>query len=346
MHPLSKIYLSLHMSIEEYIQRIPKAELHLHIEGTLQPELMLKLASRNGISLPFRDIEAIKKAYKFENLQDFLDIYYAGAKVLITEQDFFELTWEYLEDAHRQNIVHTEFFFDPQTHTERGIPFSTVVNGITRAIREAKEKLGINSLLILSFLRHLSEESALKIWKEALPYKHLFIGVGLDSSELGNPPSKFQNIFRKASAEGMKLMAHAGEEGPPEYIKEALNLLHIDRLDHGNKCLEDKELTERLIQMGVALTVCPLSNVMLRNVDKMENHPILKMLEKGLKVTVNSDDPAYFGGNLTANLLAMADKLPLTKNHVYTLTRNAFEASFINNEQKKEYIEALDRIPM
>lgn len=334
------------MSIIEYIHSIPKAELHLHIEGTLQPELMLKLATRNKVSLPFRDIKAVKEAYNFKNLQDFLDIYYAGAKVLIHEEDFFELTWEYLKDAHLQNIVHTEFFFDPQTHTERGIPFATVINGITKAMQAAKKKWNINSLLILSFLRHMSEDSALKIWEEALPYRHLFVGIGLDSSELGNPPSKFQKIFQKASNEGMKLMAHAGEEGPPEYIKEALDILHIDRLDHGNKCLEDRELTKRLAKLGIALTVCPLSNVMLRNVNKMANHPILEMLDKDLKVTVNSDDPAYFGGNLTTNLLAMADALPLTKQHIYRLMRNAFEASFINDEQKTRHIAHLDKIPI
>lgn len=334
------------MSIIEYIHSIPKAELHLHIEGTLQPELMLKLATRNKVSLPFRDIKAVKEAYNFKNLQDFLDIYYAGAKVLIHEEDFFELTWEYLKDAHLQNIVHTEFFFDPQTHTERGIPFATVINGITKAMQAAKKKWNINSLLILSFLRHMSEDSALKIWEEALPYRHLFVGIGLDSSELGNPPSKFQKIFQKASNEGMKLMAHAGEEGPPEYIKEALDILHIDRLDHGNKCLEDRELTKRLAKLGIALTVCPLSNVMLRNVNKMANHPILEMLDKDLKVTVNSDDPAYFGGNLTTNLLAMADALPLTKQHIYRLMRNAFEASFINDEQKIRHIAHLDKIPI
>lgn len=334
----------LHMEIKKYIERVPKVELHVHIEGTLQPEMLFSLAKRNNMELPYQDIAAVKAAYQFSNLQDFLDIYYAGAAVLQTEQDFFDLTWAYLEDAHQQNIVHTEIFFDPQTHTDRGIAFDTVVSGITRAIEKAKEDLGINCLLILSFLRHLSEESALKTWEMAQPHLDKFIGVGLDSSELGNPPSKFERVFAKAKKAGMKLMAHAGEEGPAEYVKEALELLHIDRLDHGNRSMEDADLVAELAQKKIALTVCPLSNVMLRNVNTIEEHPILEMLEKGLKATVNSDDPAYFGGNLTANFNALADALPLEKQHVYTLAKNAIEASFISDDLKHEFITKLEKI--
>lgn len=330
------------MEIIEYIQKIPKAELHLHIEGSLQPELLFELAERNTIVLPYRDVEAVKAAYQFKNLQDFLDIYYAGAGVLQTEQDFFDLTWAYLQDAHQQNIIHTEIFFDPQTHTERGIPFETVITGISNAIAEAKAKLGINCLLILSFLRHLSEKAAFQTWEEAQKFKHLFIGVGLDSSELGNPPKKFQQIFAQAKREGMKLVAHAGEEGPADYVKEAIEMLKIDRIDHGNKCLDDEFLVQEIIEKKLALTICPLSNVMLKNTPSIAEHPILRMLDKGLKATVNSDDPAYFGGNLTKNLEAMAAHLPLTKEHVYQLMKNAFEASFVNEEAKRNYLKRLE----
>ncbi|PVX50034.1 adenosine deaminase [Balneicella halophila] len=330
------------MDLLEYIEKIPKAELHLHIEGTLQPELLLKLAKRNNVSLPYSSIQKIKDAYQFQNLQDFLDIYYAGANVLRTEQDFFDLTWDYLEDAHRQHIIHVEIFFDPQTHTERGIPFSVIISGIHKAMERAKKNLGINSQLILSFLRHLPEESAFKTWEEAKQYKHLFVGIGLDSSELGNPPKKFKNIFAEAKKDGMKLVAHAGEEGPASYVREAIDVLNIDRIDHGNKCLDDENLVTEIIKKGLALTICPLSNIVLKNTPCMEEHPILKMLEKGLKVTVNSDDPAYFGGNLVKNFEAMATNLPLTKNHVYQLTKNAFEASFIDESLKEQYLKQLD----
>lgn len=329
------------MEIQEYIQKIPKAELHLHIEGTLQPEMLFALAKRNNVQIPYENIEAVRAAYQFENLQAFLDIYYAGSAVLQTQQDFYDLTWAYLEDAHQQHIVHTEIFFDPQAHTARGISFETVISGIQHAITDAKDKLGINCLLILSFLRHLSEESAFEIWKQAQPYKHLFVGIGLDSSELGNPPHKFENIFKQAKSEGMKLVAHAGEEGPAEYVKEALEVLKIDRIDHGNKCLEDDNLVKEVAKKKLALTVCPLSNVMLKNTPSLAEHPILLMLEKGLKATVNSDDPAYFGGNLTANFIAMAKELPLTKQHVYELIKNAFEESFVDNNEKQGFLQLL-----
>lgn len=330
------------MELKEYIEKVPKAELHLHIEGSLQPEMLFSLAKRNAVNLSYKDIESVKTAYKFKNLQDFLDIYYAGAGVLLKEQDFYDLTMAYLKDAHEQNIIHTEIFFDPQTHTDRGIPFSVVVNGINRAIVDAREKWGINCMLILSFLRHLTEDEAFKVWNEAQEYKHLFVGVGLDSSELGNPPQKFEKIFAQAKSEGMKLVAHAGEEGPSDYVKEAIEVLKIDRIDHGNKSLDDEILVKEIIEKGLALTVCPLSNVMLRNVESIEQHPIITMLEKGIKATVNSDDPAYFGGNLTENFLALADGLQLTKEHVYQLSKNAFEASFVDEQTKLTYLKKLE----
>lgn len=326
------------MDIHEYIRKIPKVELHLHIEGTLQPEMLFSMAARNNVKLPYANIEEVKAAYQFENLQDFLDIYYAGAAVLQTEQDFYELTLAYLEDAHSQNIVHTEIFFDPQTHTERGVALETVILGIHKAIIAAREAWGISCLLILSFLRHLSEAAAFEVWQQAKPYKHLFVGVGLDSSELGNPPSKFRHIFAQAKSEGMKLVAHAGEEGSAEYVREAITVLEIDRIDHGNKCLDDEDLVQKIIEKNLALTVCPLSNVMLKNTVSMSEHPILKMLDKGLKVTVNSDDPAYFGGNLTQNFETMSHALPLKKQQVYELTQNAFEASFLEEVDKQHLL--------
>lgn len=330
------------MEIKQYIEKIPKAELHLHIEGTLQPEMLLALAKRNQIALPYANIQEVKAAYQFQNLQDFLDIYYAGAAVLQTEEDFFDLTWAYLKDAHAQNILHTEIFFDPQTHTQRGISFATVISGIHKAITEAKSKLGISCLLILSFLRHLPEASAFEVWTHAQKYKHLFVGVGLDSSEWGNPPSKFEKIFAQAKSEGMKLVAHAGEEGPAEYIRQSLELLHIDRIDHGNRCLEDEQLVAEIIQRKLALTICPLSNVALKNTASMTAHPILKMLDKGLKVTVNSDDPAYFGGNLTKNFEALSKALTIRKEQVYQLSKNAFEASFLEKKTQETFLLQLD----
>ena len=329
------------MTIQEYIKKVPKAELHLHIEGSFEPELMFEIASRNQIEIPYKTIEEVKKAYQFGNLQDFLDIYYAGANVLLHEQDFYDLTMAYFKHCYEENIVHTEIMFDPQTHTHRGVAFSTVINGIQKAREEAKEQFGISSLLIMSFLRHLSEEDAFKTLQESLPYKHLIKAVGLDSSELGNPPSKFKNVFEAAVKEDYTPVAHAGEEGPAAYIWEALDLLKVARIDHGNKCLTDEKLVKRLVDEKMALTVCPLSNVELRNVDDIKNHPLKKMLDLGLKPTVNSDDPAYFGGYLTANFLAVIEALNLSLEEVKQLVRNSFEYSFLSEDEKQKYLEMI-----
>jgi adenosine deaminase len=329
------------MTPQEYIKKIPKAELHLHIEGSFEPELMFEIAQRNEIEIPYKSIEDLKRAYQFGNLQDFLDIYYAGANVLIYEQDFYDLTMAYFKHCAEENILHTEIMFDPQTHTKRGIEFSTVINGIQKAREEADKQFGISSLLIMSYLRHLSEEDAFDTLRQSLPYKHLIIGVGLDSSENGNPPSKFQKVFEASIKEGYIPVAHAGEEGPAEYIYEALDLLKVKRIDHGNNCLSDPKLVERLVEEKMALTVCPLSNTALRNVDDLKNHPLKKMLNLGLKVTVNSDDPAYFGGYLTQNYLSCIDALDLSIDDLKTLVRNSFEYSFLNEKDKNKYLEMI-----
>lgn len=321
--------------LENFITEMPKVELHLHIEGSLEPELMFDLAQRNGIDIPFASVAEVHQAYNFNNLQEFLDIYYQGMNVLQTEQDFYDLTWAYLKKIASQNVIHTEIFFDPQGHTERGISFETVINGITRALDDAREKLGISSHLIMSFLRHLSEEDAFKTLNESLPFKNKIKGVGLDSSELGHPPSKFERVFAKAREEGYEIaVAHAGEEGPPEYIWEALNLLNVDRIDHGNRSLEDEVLVKRLIKEGKALTVCPLSNLKLCVVHDLKQHPLKRMLNLGLKATVNSDDPSYFGGYMNENYLSIANALHLDKDDILTLARNAIEASFLNAKEK------------
>jgi adenine deaminase len=327
---------------DEFILNIPKAELHLHIEGSFEPDLMFAIAKRNNIPIKYTSVDEVKKAYRFTNLQTFLDIYYEGAGVLITEQDFYDLTWAYLERSHAQNVVHAEIFFDPQTHTERGIAFSTVINGIQRALDDAQKKLGLTTKLIMCFLRHLSEESAFHTLEQAMPYKHLIIGVGLDSSEVGNPPTKFERVFAKAKAEGFLAVAHAGEEGPAEYIWEALNLLKVDRIDHGNRSLDDDKLVSELVRRQIALTLCPLSNVELRVIPKMEDHPVKKMMDKGMLVTINSDDPAYFGGYMNENYLATAKALDLSKHDVYMLSRNAFIASFIDEEHRQGLLVQLD----
>jgi adenosine deaminase len=314
--------------MEDFIKNLKKAELHLHIEGTLEPELMFKLAKKNGVKIPYESIEEVKNAYNFTSLQSFLDIYYAGANVLIEEEDFFELTWAYLLKCKEQNIVHTEIMFDPQTHTKRGISFGAVINGITKALQKADEELGISSYLIMSFLRHLSEEEAINTLKEALPYKYLIKAVGLDSSEVGNPPSKFQKVFAMAKNAGFKLVAHAGEEGDSSYIKEAIELLHVQRIDHGIRCDEDEKLLEYLKEKQIPLTVCPLSNVKLRAVKDLASHNIKKLLDMGLCVTINSDDPAYFGGYLNENFIATAKALNLEKNDIKKMIDNAFKASF------------------
>jgi len=315
--------------MKDLIQNLPKAELHLHIEGTLEPELMFRLAKKNGIDIPYKSVDEVKKAYDFTSLQSFLDIYYAGANVLVDEQDFFDLTWAYLLKCKEQNIVHTEIMFDPQTHTSRGIEFKTVINGIAKALEKAKNELDISSFLIMSFLRHLSEEEAFVTLKEAEPFKGKIIAVGLDSSEVGNPPSKFEKVFKEAKKQGYKLVAHAGEEGDTSYIWEALNLLHVDRIDHGIRSDEDDKLLEYLKEKKIPLTVCPLSNTKLKAVKDMEHHNILKLLKRGLHVTVNSDDPAYFGGYLNENYEALVESLGMREEELRQLVENSFKASFL-----------------
>ena len=326
------------MNITEYIKKIPKAELHLHIEGTFEPELMFEIAQRNKVEIPYQSVEEVKKAYQFSCLQDFLDIYYAGASVLLYEKDFYDLTMAYFKHCAEENVVHTEIMFDPQTHTKRGVSFETVINGIQKAREDAKEKYEISSLLIMSYLRHLSEEDAFETLEQSLPYKHLIKAVGLDSSEKGNPPSKFQKVFEASVKEGYVPVAHAGEEGPAEYIWEALDLLKIARIDHGNNCLTDEVLVKRLVDDKIALTVCPLSNLELKVVDDLKDHPLKKMLNLGLKATVNSDDPAYFGGYMNANFLQTAEALDLTKEDVKTLVKNSFEYSLLSDDEKQKYL--------
>lgn len=330
-------------TIEDFISGLPKAELHLHIEGTFEPELMFRIAERNRIQLKYSSVDELKAAYNFNNLQEFLDIYYSGANVLIEEQDFYDLTWAYLLKINSQNVLHTEIFFDPQTHTSRGVLFSKVISGIHRALEDGHKKLGINYRLIMSFLRHLSEISAFQTLGEALPYKSLITGVGLDSSEKGHPPNKFERVFVKAREEGFLTVAHAGEEGPSEYVWEALNLLHVSRIDHGNRSLEDPELADELVMLKMPLTVCPLSNLKLKVVHDMTKHPLREMLEKGMLATVNSDDPAYFGGYINENYLAVAVALNLTKNQIAQLARNSFAASFLSEKDKLKMIDKVDR---
>lgn len=329
-------------TIEEFIAGLPKAELHVHIEGTFEPELMFGIAARNNIKLKYNSVDELKAAYNFNNLQEFLDIYYSGANVLIEEQDFYDLTWAYLLKIHSQNVVHTEIFFDPQTHTSRGIPFVTVISGIRRALEDGREKLGISSRLILSFLRHLSEKSAFETLQEAMPYKSWITAVGLDSSEKGNPPAKFERVFSKAAELGFSVVAHAGEEGPPEYVWEALKLLHVSRIDHGNRSLEDPMLVAELVKQKMPLTVCPLSNLKLKVVLDMVQHPLTEMLEKGMMATVNSDDPAYFGGYMNENFLAVTLALKLSKQQIAQLAKNSFAASFLNKAEKLMMIERVD----
>ncbi|MEI7291440.1 adenosine deaminase [Paraburkholderia tropica] len=322
----------------------PKAELHIHIEGSLEPELIFALAQRNNVTLAYESIDALRAAYAFTDLQSFLDIYYAGASVLLHEQDFYDMTMAYCERALADHVTHTEIFFDPQTHTERGVSIDTVVAGIDRALADA-EKRGLTSKLILCFLRHLSEADALATWDAALPLFDRYprmIGVGLDSSERGHPPSKFERVFEKARAKGLKLVAHAGEEGPPAYIYEALDLLKVDRVDHGVRSIEDPALVTRLADTRVALTVCPLSNTKLCVFDDMTQHTLKQLLDQGVAVTVNSDDPAYFGGYVNENYSAIIDALKLDDQEVYTILRNGFEASFVTPEERAALIAKLD----
>lgn len=326
------------------IQRIPKAELHLHIEGTLEPELMMKLARRNRVEIPYASVDEIRDAYEFSDLQSFLDIYYAGAQVLVTEQDFYELTTEYLERASADNVRHVEIFFDPQTHTERGIGFDTVINGIYRALQDGETRLGVTFVLIMCFLRHLSADEAMATLEQALPHKARIRAVGLDSSEVGHPPSKFTEVFDRARDEGFLTVAHAGEEGPPEYIYEALDLLKVQRIDHGVRSLEDPALIERLATEQTPLTVCPLSNVKLRVFDKLEDHNLKQLLDSGLCVTINSDDPAYFGGYVGENFLQTQQALALSSEQIVTLARNSFAASFLSDEDKERHYFEIDNL--
>ena len=325
------------MSQLELIRALPKAELHVHIEGTFEPELMFAIAQRNQIDIPYKSVEEVKQAYNFHNLQSFLDIYYAGANVLIHEQDFYDLAWAYFEKCAEDRVVHTEMFFDPQTHTDRGIAFETVINGLQRACDDAKAKFGISSHLIMCFLRHLSEEAALETLAQALPYKDQIIGVGLDSSEVGHPPSKFEHVFAKAREAGFLVVAHAGEEGPAEYVWEALDLLKVNRIDHGVRSEEDPVLMQRLIAEKMPLTVCPLSNLKLCVVDDMAQHNIRRLLQQGVQVTVNSDDPSYFGGYMNDNFIAITDALDLTAAELKQLALNSFEASFISAKKKQKW---------
>ena len=326
------------MSILEYIKKSPKAELHMHIEGSLEPEQMFALAKRNNIKIPFKNINDVKKAYNFSNLESFLKIYYEGAKVLIKEQDFFDLTWAYVLKCKEDNIVHTEIFFDPQTHTDRGISFDIVVNGIYKALQKAQKEFGLSFKIIMCFLRHLDQEEGFKILEQALAHKDKIYGIGLDSSELGNPPSKYEKLFKKAIEYGFITVAHAGEEGPPEYIWEALNLLNVKRIDHGVQCLKDEKLVKKLFESQIPLTVCPFSNIKLRVFNKLEEHNLKKMLDKKLMIMVNSDDPAYFGGYLNKNLIETQEALNLSQEEVKTLLINSFKSSFLNEEKKKQWI--------
>ncbi|WP_049727113.1 adenosine deaminase [Wenzhouxiangella marina] len=328
--------------MEDAIRALPKVELHLHIEGSLEPELMFALAERNQVELPFASVEEVRAAYDFSDLQSFLDIYYAGAQVLLEEQDFYDMTWAYLERCRADKVRHTEIFFDPQTHTDRGVPFDTVIRGITRALDDGREQLGISSELILCFLRHLSAEAAMATLEQALPWKERIIGVGLDSSEKGHPPEKFQAVFDRARAEGFLTVAHAGEEGPPEYIEQALDLLKVKRIDHGVRCLEDPLLVRRLQKERMPLTVCPLSNVKLCVFDTLEEHNLKTLLDANLCATINSDDPAYFGGYIGQNFLETAEALKLGLDDIETLARNAVEASFLDDDGKQDLMIQID----
>lgn len=330
------------MKMEAFIHGIPKAELHIHIEGSLEPELMFELAAKNGIRLPFESVADIRRAYDFTDLQSFLDIYYQGAQVLITEDDFYQMTWAYLQKAAEQNVRHTEIFFDPQTHTARGIKFETALQGIHKALLDAGQQLGLSSNLIMCILRHLSAVEGMKTLEQALPFKDCIAAVGLDSTELGHPPEKFKNVFDLARQNGFKTVAHAGEEGPPEYIWQALKSLKAERIDHGVRCVEDAGLVEYLVKKQVPLTVCPLSNIKLRIFDNMRQHNFKKMMNLGLCVTVNSDDPAYFGGYIEDNFRALHAVHGLDFQDIYKITRNAFKASFLTPQEKQKYLDELD----
>ena len=320
--------------LPELLRRMPKAELHIHIEGSLEPELIFALAQRNGVSLPYTDVESLRRAYAFTNLQSFLDIYYAGASVLLQEQDFYDMAWAYLQRAAADHVVHAELFFDPQTHTARGVPMATVIGGLHRACTDAASQLGVDASLILCFLRHLSEDDALATLEQALPWRDRFIGVGLDSSELGHPPEKFARVFARCRELGLRLVAHAGEEGPPAYIWSALDVLKVERIDHGVQALQDPALMQRLAQDRIPLTVCPFSNVKLCVFPDLASSNLRQLLDAGLVATVNSDDPAYFGGYLNDNFVQTFAATGLDAHHAYTLARNSFEASFVTEAQR------------
>jgi len=329
-------------SIEEFVNRTPKTELHLHIEGSLEPELMFKLSKRNKVEIPFKSIDEIKSAYNFSNLDSFLKIYYEGSNVLINEEDFFDLTWEYILRCKKDNIVHTEIFFDPQSHLARGVSFDKVINGLDKALKKAEKEFGITSKIIMCFLRHLDEDSCFDVLKKACDHKDKIIGVGLDSSEKGNPPIKFKRLFEQSIKEGFLTVAHAGEEGPPEYIWDCLNILKVKRIDHGVQCLKDEKLVNKLKETQIPLTVCPLSNVKLCVFDKLENHTLKVMLKKGLRVMVNSDDPAYFGGYLNQNLIETAKALNLELDEIKILIENSFKSSFLDEKAKNEWLKKIN----
>jgi len=329
-------------SLQQFIDGLPKVELHLHIEGTLEPELLFALARRNNVRIPFKTVAEVRNAYQFSSLQHFLDMYYLGMEVLQKEQDFYDLTSAYLDRVAKQNVAHVEIFFDPQAHTERGVKFETALQGIWRALEEGKKKLNVSSRLIMCFLRHLSEDDAFRALDLALAHKDKIVGVGLDSSEKGHPPSKFARVFARARQEGFLTMAHAGEEGPPEYVWQALDQLQVNRIDHGNRSLEDEKLVARLVNEEVALTVCPLSNLKLRVVSSMKQHPLRKMLDVGIRATVNSDDPAYFGGYINDNYKTVASALGLDRSHLVSVARNGIDASFLDDGAKAALRSKLD----
>jgi adenosine deaminase len=329
-------------TMTEFIRGLPKAELHVHIEGTLEPELAFQLAAKHGVRLPYATVDDLRRAYEFSDLQSFLDIYYAGADVLRDEEDFYLLTRDYLAKAHSQGIVHVEIFFDPQTHTARGVTFDTVLNGMRRALLESEDGRGMTFRLIPCILRHLSASDAMSVLEEILPHRHAVAAIGLDSSEAGHPPTKFREVFARASQAGLPAVAHAGEEGPPAYIHEALDILNVRRIDHGVRCEEDDELMERLARERVPLTMCPLSNLRLRVFDSLGSHNLKRLLERGLCVTVNSDDPAYFGGYLLENYLAVQEALGLSWEQLTLLARNSIEASFLTATEKRRWLEAID----